>query len=75
MAQSTEPAQAGAEEAAVHEVVPQKDVVHKKRWVSYIWDTLDKPKEERPKEERLIFSKLDTAPLTFASLGRSQVTP
>ncbi|OJJ89426.1 putative MFS transporter Liz1/Seo1 [Aspergillus glaucus CBS 516.65] len=40
----------------------QKDV--KKRWVSYIWDTFDKPPEER----RLLF-KLDTAILTFASLG------
>lgn len=41
----------------------QKDV--KKRWVSYIWDTFDKPPEER----RLLF-KLDTAILTFASLGK-----
>lgn len=37
----------------------------KKRWVSYIWDTFDKPPEER----RLLF-KLDTAILTFASLGK-----
>ncbi|KAJ6024028.1 hypothetical protein N7540_004825 [Penicillium herquei] len=36
----------------------------KRRWVSYIWDTFDKTAEER----RLIF-KLDSAILTFASLG------
>lgn len=36
----------------------------KRRWVSYIWDTFDKSPEER----RLLF-KLDTAILTFASLG------
>ncbi|KAJ5894838.1 hypothetical protein N7495_006529 [Penicillium taxi] len=35
-----------------------------KKWVSYIWDTFDKPPEER----HLLF-KLDTAILTFASLG------
>ncbi|EYE99600.1 putative MFS transporter Liz1/Seo1 [Aspergillus ruber CBS 135680] len=40
----------------------RKDV--KKKWVSYIWDTFDKSLEER----RLLF-KLDTAILTFASLG------
>ncbi|PWY86668.1 pantothenate transporter, partial [Aspergillus heteromorphus CBS 117.55] len=36
----------------------------KQRWVSYLWDTFDKPPEER----RLLF-KLDSAILTFASLG------
>lgn len=36
----------------------------KKRWVSYIWDTLDKSPEER----RFLF-KLDAALLSFASLG------
>ncbi|KAJ5811312.1 hypothetical protein N7474_007613 [Penicillium riverlandense] len=36
----------------------------KRRWVSYIWDTFDKSPEER----RLLF-KLDSAILTFASLG------
>lgn len=41
----------------------RKDV--KKKWVSYIWDTFDKSLEER----RLLF-KLDTAILTFASLGK-----
>lgn len=40
----------------------------KRRWVSYIWDTFDKSPEER----RLLF-KLDTAILTFASLGRRQL--
>ncbi len=33
-------------------------------WKSYLWDTLDKSPEER----RLLV-KLDTVPLTFASLG------
>jgi ACS family pantothenate transporter-like MFS transporter len=37
----------------------------KKKWTSYVWDTLDKSPEER----RLLF-KLDTALLTFASLGQ-----
>lgn len=46
--------------------VAQKNV--KKRWVSYIWDTLDKSPEER----RLLF-KLDTAILTFASLGKCAI--
>ena len=58
------PSPAVANEAAVD---PPPDVVQKtpkKRWVSYIWDTFDKSPEER----RLIF-KLDTAILTFASLG------
>jgi hypothetical protein len=36
----------------------------KKRWVSYVWDTLDKSPEER----HFLF-KLDAAILTFASLG------
>lgn len=36
----------------------------KRKWVSYIWDTFDKSPEER----RLVF-KLDSAILTFASLG------
>jgi MFS transporter, ACS family, pantothenate transporter len=36
----------------------------KRKWQSYIWDTLDKSPEER----RLLF-KLDAAVLTFATLG------
>jgi hypothetical protein len=43
------------------------DPIHakpKRKWQSYIWDTLDKPPEER----RLLF-KLDAAVLTFATLG------
>lgn len=43
--------------------VIRKDV--KKKWTSYIWDTLDKSPEER----RFLF-KLDCALLTFAALGR-----
>ena len=53
------------------------DVVQKepkRKWVSYIWDTFDKSPEER----RLLF-KLDSAILTFASLGKfcicTHVTP
>lgn len=44
------------------DTIIQKEV--KKKWMSYIWDTLDKSPEER----RLLF-KLDAALLTFASLG------
>lgn len=45
----------------VEEIV-QTDV--KPKWQSYIWDSLDKSPEER----RFLF-KLDSALLTFASLG------
>ncbi|KAI9713230.1 MAG: hypothetical protein M1820_001216 [Bogoriella megaspora] len=48
-------------EERAEEVVDQKP---KKRWQSYLWDTLDKSPEER----KFLF-KLDTALLTFASLG------
>ena len=37
----------------------------KKKWTSYLWDTLDKS----PQERRFLF-KLDAAVLTFASLGK-----
>lgn len=48
---------------------PTVAVLHpKRRWVSYFWDTLDKTKEER----RFMF-KLDSALLTIACLGLSQV--
>lgn len=59
------PAERLANEAASKgssEVIVQKEV--KQTWVSYLWDTFDKSPEER----RLLF-KLDTAILTFASLG------
>jgi hypothetical protein len=36
----------------------------KRKWTRYVWDTLDKPKEER-----WFMFKLDAAILTFASLG------
>jgi len=51
------------EHARVHadEVVQEKP---KRKWQSYIWDTLDKSPEER----KFLF-KLDSAILTFASLG------
>lgn len=35
-----------------------------RKWYYYVWDTLDKPKEER-----WFMFKLDAALLTFASLG------
>lgn len=53
--------------SAEADVDPQRDVIQrepKRRWVSYLWDTFDKSPEER----RLLF-KLDSAILTFASLG------
>ncbi|CAI7570690.1 unnamed protein product [Penicillium bialowiezense] len=53
--------------SAEADVDPQTDVIQrepKRRWVSYLWDTFDKSPEER----RLLF-KLDSAILTFASLG------
>ena len=44
------------------DIVIHKEV--KRKWRSYVWDTLDKSPEER----RFLF-KLDFALLTFASLG------
>lgn len=44
------------------ETITKRDA--KRRFASYLWDTLDKPYEER----RLLF-KLDAALLSFASLG------
>jgi hypothetical protein len=58
------PSPAVAEERAVD---PTSDIIQnapKRKWLSYIWDTFDKSPEER----RLLF-KLDSAILTFASLG------
>ncbi|KAJ5453526.1 uncharacterized protein N7458_004482 [Penicillium daleae] len=53
-----------ANEAVIPSSVPKVQEAPKRRWTSYIWDTFDKSPEER----RLLF-KLDTAILTFASLG------
>lgn len=61
---------AQAEEAAVDSAIPQAQKAVKRKWVSYIWDTFDKSPEER----RLLF-KLDSAILTFASLGEHLVVP
>lgn len=44
------------------DVVIQKNL--RRKWQSYVWDTLDKSPEER----QFLF-KLDFALLTFASLG------
>lgn len=54
-----------ATEAATEESTPVVQKTVKRKWVSYIWDTFDKSPEER----RLLF-KLDSAILTFASLGK-----
>lgn len=55
----------GSHEREAAERIVSLDV-SKKRWVSYIWDTLDKNKEER----KFLF-KLDAALLTYACLGKS----
>lgn len=49
---------------AAHHAEDVIQVQPKKNWKSYIWDTLDKSPEER----RFLF-KLDSAVLTFATLG------
>lgn len=56
MAHDNEDAQQHAQE-----VIQEKP---KRKWQSYIWDSLDKSPEER----KFLF-KLDCAVLTFASLG------
>lgn len=47
-------------------IIQSNDELDKKpkKWYYYLWDTLDKPKEER-----WFMFKLDAALLTFASLG------
>ncbi|OQE03006.1 hypothetical protein PENVUL_c036G03482 [Penicillium vulpinum] len=50
-----------ADNDAAIQIVQKKP---KRKWISYIWDTFDKSPEER----HLLF-KLDSAILTFASLG------
>lgn len=51
------------DESQVHaDELIQKQV--KRRWQSYIWDSLDKS----PQERKFLF-KLDAAILTFAALG------
>ena len=55
---------ARADEAVADHPTPVVQKTVKRKWVSYIWDTFDKSPEER----RLLF-KLDSAILTFASLG------
>lgn len=48
-----------------HVVEASEEIKQKPRkWYYYLWDTLDKPKEER-----WFMFKLDAALLTFASLG------
>ncbi|KAL8742229.1 MAG: hypothetical protein Q9190_005263, partial [Brigantiaea leucoxantha] len=55
-------AAAAAAAAADADEVVRADV--KRKWTSYVWDTLDKS----PAERQFLF-KLDAALLTFASLG------
>ena len=62
------PPLANVNERAIESTPGAIQRVPKRRWVSYIWDTFDKSPEER----RLLF-KLDTAILTFASLGSYSV--
>jgi hypothetical protein len=51
--------------AAVVDIQSNEQLKEKPRkWYYYLWDTLDKPKEER-----WFMFKLDAALLTFASLG------
>ena len=52
--------------AELPQVVEASEEVKSKprKWYYYLWDTLDKPKEER-----WFMFKLDAALLTFASLG------
>ena len=58
----------GLEADEKHDVQAQAEVLveerPKRKWQSYIWDSLDKSPEER----KFLF-KLDSAVLTFASLG------
>jgi ACS family pantothenate transporter-like MFS transporter len=58
---NTQVADSGSEVAQNAADVIIKDVPRKK-WISYLWDTLDKSPEER----KFLF-KLDAAVLTFAS--------
>ncbi|PYI23927.1 pantothenate transporter [Aspergillus violaceofuscus CBS 115571] len=58
------PSPAVVDESVTSSPEPIVQKAPKRKWVSYIWDTFDKSPEER----RLLF-KLDTAILTFASLG------
>jgi hypothetical protein len=58
-------AKAADQEVQVHQTaVDAVQEQPKRRWQSYIWDSLDKSPEER----RFLF-KLDSAVLTFACLG------
>lgn len=62
------PVKAGAGTAGVvmkARMVIKEDAITKRKWVNYLWDTFDKPREER----KFLF-KLDAVLLTFASLGR-----
>ncbi|OKP02506.1 Pantothenate transporter liz1 [Penicillium subrubescens] len=62
-------AESHADEATEPRSVLKVQKIPKRKWTSYIWDTFDKSPEER----RLLF-KLDTAILTFASLGLAEST-
>lgn len=58
--------ESGSDEDAEFSVILEKP---KKKWTSYLWDTLDKS----PQERRFLF-KLDAAVLTFASLGKISIS-
>lgn len=55
-----------SEEGGFPDVIQAKP---RKKWTTYLWDTLDKSPEER----RFVF-KIDAAILTFASLGKLCLT-
>ena len=65
--QSPERSEEGASTSSPDPDEVAAETIHTKpqqKWTSYIWDTFDKP----PAERRFLF-KLDSALLTFATLG------
>lgn len=62
MAEKCDSDESASIDAGTQNYIPKEP--KKKRFVSYLWDTFDKPPEER----RLL-SKLDAAIISFASIG------
>ncbi|KAL1875557.1 hypothetical protein Plec18167_005493 [Paecilomyces lecythidis] len=62
MAEKRDSDESASIDAGTQNYIPKEP--KKKRFVSYLWDTFDKPPEER----RLL-SKLDAAIISFASIG------
>ena len=63
------PPSSGSSESEIEIHIQTEDELRNKprKWYTYVWDTFDKPKEER-----WFMFKLDAALLTFASLGTSR---